>query len=69
MSDPKIQRRVMKTQATLTAVWLCLVFPSVTIWKDSVPWLVFMSVWANVAGHAAGWISAIGNKKQEENGE
>jgi hypothetical protein len=68
MSAP-LEKRVMRTQAFLTVAWLLLVIPSVTIWKESVPWLVFMSVWANVAGHAAGWISAIGNKHQEDNGE
>lgn len=63
------EKTVMKLQAFFTVAWVCLVIPSLTIWKESVPWLVFMSVWANVGAHAAGWISAIGNEKQEENSE
>jgi hypothetical protein len=41
--------------ATLTVVWLVLLVPSVLWWSQSIPWLVFMSVWANVAGHFSAW--------------
>jgi len=44
--------------AALTIVWFVLVIPSVVWWRNSVPWLVFMSVWANVAGHFGSWQSA-----------
>jgi hypothetical protein len=32
--------------------------PSLIWWKASIPWLVAMSVWANVAGHFASWMGA-----------
>ncbi len=35
----------------LTLVWLALLVPSVTVWKDSLTWVIVMSVWANIAGH------------------
>lgn len=44
-----------RTHATLTIVWLLLIIPSVLWWRDSIPWLVGMSVWANVAGHFSAW--------------
>jgi hypothetical protein len=39
----------------MTVVWILLGIPSVLWWRDSIPWLVGMSVWANVAGHFSGW--------------
>jgi len=40
---------------TLTIVWVLLIIPSVLWWRSSLPWLVFMSVWANIAGHFSAW--------------
>lgn len=41
--------------ATATVIWLLLMIPSVTIWKDALIWVIIMSAWANVAGHWASW--------------
>lgn len=38
-----------------TVIWTFLLVPSVLWWKDSVPWVVAMSCYANVAGHWAAW--------------
>jgi hypothetical protein len=43
----------VRVHATLTILWMLLIFPSVLLWRDSVAWLVIMSVWANVAGSVA----------------
>lgn len=40
--------------AALTILWAVLLVPSVVWWRNSVPWLVFMSAWALVASHWAG---------------
>jgi len=37
--------------ATATVAWMALAVPSVLLWQHSIPWVVFMSVWANVVGH------------------
>lgn len=42
------QRRI---HGALTVVWLVLAYPSVVYWRNSVPWLVGVSVYANVVGH------------------
>lgn len=34
-----------------TLIWILLAIPSVLFWKESLMWIVLMSVWANVAGH------------------
>jgi hypothetical protein len=47
-----------RTQATLAATWMVLAVPAVLWWKDSVPFLVFASVYANVAGHVSAWQGA-----------
>jgi hypothetical protein len=52
---PKTWSRV---HLALTVVWVLLMVPSLLWWRESVPWLVVMSVWANVAGSAASWQSA-----------
>ena len=48
--------------AVMTCIWLILLIPSLVWWKESLPWLVAMSVWANVGSH---W-SAFQASKGEE---
>lgn len=38
--------------------WLALAAPSVTVWKRSIPWLVFVSIYAIVATHWSGYQGA-----------
>lgn len=45
-------------QLSSTLIWIGLIWPSVTVWRESVAWIVFMSVFANVAASAAGWMAA-----------
>jgi hypothetical protein len=49
---------LVRFHAAATALWVVLMGPSLLWWKESIPWLVAMSVWANVAGHFAGWMGA-----------
>lgn len=44
-----------RMHGSLTLVWAVLVIPSVLWWRDSVPWLVLMSAWANFVGHFSAW--------------
>ena len=48
----------VRLHLTTTLLWVMLMIPSLLWWRESVPWLVIMSVWANVAGSAASWQSA-----------
>lgn len=51
----------------LTIVWAILIPVSVaTDLKNSVPWIVAMSVWANFAGHFASWQAARIEVKQDD---
>lgn len=47
----------------LTIIWGLLFFPAVVWWKDSVPFLVFVSVYANFVGH---WASYEAAKAEQE---
>ena len=47
-----------RVQLACTLVWIVLIWPSVTIWRESLPYLVFISVAANILASAAGWAAA-----------
>jgi hypothetical protein len=42
----------------MTVLWLLLILPGVLFWRNSVPFLVAISIYANVAGHFAAWQGA-----------
>ena len=47
-------------------MWLVIVIPGVLWWKYSIPFLVFVSIYANVAGHWSSWQAVKVEVKQEE---
>ncbi len=47
-----------KVHLVLTITWSALLIPSVLWWHQSILWVVFMSCYANVAGHWAGYQAA-----------
>ena len=57
------QRRV---HGWATIGWLVLAVPAVVWWRNSLPFLVFVSVYANVAGHWSSWQASRVEVKQEE---
>lgn len=62
----------VRLQAILTVLWFVLFVPAVIWWKDSVPFLVFVSVYANFVGHLSAWEAAragedtVSNEQHEE---
>lgn len=36
-------------------VWAALVIPTLLIWRDSILWIAFMSLYANFVGHFSAW--------------
>lgn len=51
--------------ACATVGWAVAIWPSLTVWRDSIPYLVLLSVWANVASHFAAWQAARTEVKQD----
>jgi hypothetical protein len=41
-----------------TIIWALLLLPSLTSWKDSVPFLVFLSWYANFSTDLNNWMTA-----------
>lgn len=52
------RRRNAHIHLALTVAWAILIIPSMLLWKDSVPYLVAVSVYANLAGHWAAYEAA-----------
>ncbi len=48
----------VKIHGGLTVFWALLTIPAVTLWKDSVPFLVSISMAALVLGSIASWTAA-----------
>jgi hypothetical protein len=40
-----------RLHAILTVVWTLMIIPGVLFWRNSVPFLVAVSIYANAAGH------------------
>lgn len=47
----------------MTCVWALAIVPSLLWWKDSILWIILLSVWANLASHFAAWQ---GSRAEEE---
>jgi hypothetical protein len=59
LSDPCTWAKI---HGASVIIWLALIWPSITIWRESVPYLVAISVAANVVGSAAAWTAARGDR-------
>ncbi len=44
--------------AVSTLIWLALIPPTLIWWRDSVPWITLMSIYAIVVSHATAWQAA-----------
>lgn len=51
-------RHLRAFHAWMTVLWLILAVPSLLWWKNSILWVILLSVWANVASHFGAWQSA-----------
>lgn len=49
-----------------TIVWILLLIPSILFWKESILWIILMSVWANIAGHWSAYQASRAERKQDE---
>jgi hypothetical protein len=48
-------------------VWVGLAVPGMTVWRQSVPFLVFISIYALVLSHTVGAVSALAARKADSN--
>lgn len=59
-------RHLRRIHATATLSWLALAVPSMIWWRNSIPYLIFLSVYAIVAAHWSAWQAS---RAEESNGE
>lgn len=39
-------------------IWILLIIPTLTIFRESVPWLNFMSIYAIIVAHLSAWVAS-----------
>jgi hypothetical protein len=61
--DPTFMRKI---NGWATLIWFVAAFPICIFLSDSVPFLVFISVYAVVTGHLSSWQAARVEVRQEE---
>lgn len=47
-------------------VWAILAIPTILIWKESILWVAFMSLYANFIGHFSAFDAARAEKASKE---
>lgn len=58
-AQPRVKAKTLtRFHLVLMCTWAALLVPSLLLWRDSVPWLVFMSLYANFVGHFSSWQGA-----------
>lgn len=60
---PEVLRRF---HGYATLLWILMIIPGVVSWRNSVPFLVFVSIYANVMGHWSSWQAARVEVKQDD---
>jgi hypothetical protein len=57
---------LVKFHFVMMNVWLVLIVPTLLLWKDSIVWVAFMSLYANFVGHFSGWDAARAETASED---
>ncbi|HAT7687540.1 hypothetical protein KZ804_02490 [Enterobacter cloacae] len=47
-------RTIKRCHLTAAIIWFILAIPSVIWWKNSVLWVIIISIYANIVGHLSG---------------
>ncbi|MFZ6005620.1 MAG: hypothetical protein ACOYXM_16980 [Actinomycetota bacterium] len=63
--DPS-PRHLVHFHLVMMIVWALLAVPTVLLWKESILWVAFMSLYANFVGHFSGWDAARAEEKADE---
>lgn len=57
---------IKKAHLFMSILWVILAIPSVIWWKDSVLWVIIISIYANIVGHLSGYTAARADEAAEE---
>lgn len=59
-------KRMERIHGVLLLVWVLLMPPTILLWKNSIVYLVFISVYTIIAEHAIGFLTARAQLKGEQ---
>lgn len=57
---------MMRLHAVMTVIWAALVIPTLLWWRDSILWVLVMSLWANMSTHWGAWQAARAEQAQRD---
>ncbi|EOZ0910080.1 hypothetical protein H8L37_00745 [Klebsiella quasipneumoniae] len=58
---------IKRCHLVAAVMWGGLAIPSLIWWKDSVLWVILISIYANIVGHLSGYSAARADQAAEEN--
>ena len=57
---------IKRCHLVAAVMWVGLAIPSLIWWKDSVLWVILISIYANIVGHLSGYSAARVDRAAEE---
>ncbi|CAA1283203.1 hypothetical protein A8C28_04905 [Klebsiella pneumoniae] len=57
---------IKRCHLVAAVMWVGLTIPSLIWWKDSVLWVILISIYANIVGHLSGYSAARADQAAEE---
>ncbi|HBQ0137153.1 TPA: hypothetical protein ME981_001959 [Klebsiella pneumoniae] len=57
---------IKRCHLVAAVMWVGLAIPSLIWWKDSVLWVILISIYANIVGHLTGYSAARADQAAEE---
>lgn len=66
MTPHPTARALAGVHLTLTTVWALLTIPTLVWWRESILWVAFMSLYANVAAHWSAFQGARAERSAEK---
>ena len=57
---------IQRCHLVAAGMWVGLAIPSLIWWKDSVLWVILISIYANIVGHLSGYSAARADQAAEE---
>lgn len=55
---------MVRLHLIMTWVWVGLSLPTILWWRDSILWVLLMSIWANASTHWGAWQAARAERAQ-----
>jgi hypothetical protein len=57
---------VWQVHLALMALWIVLIIPTMLWWKDSILWVLLISIYANIASHWSAYQGARSEKAMKD---